>query len=156
MRFKNLKYVSALPHLQLSLAENRIKSLPNDLSMLRGIESINLNNNLIKDVMGTAVALKSLPRLKALNINLNSEEEVDFLIRTLPNLEFLNGLSRSLLLTQTWTVTSSTTPASNRSLLNTTTPHPPPTTRPLPFPRTPPQPMNGPLQAQAQAPTKPT
>ena len=99
MRFKNLKYVSALPHLQLSLAENRIKSLPNDLSMLRSIESINLNNNLIKDVMGTAVALKSLPRLKALNINLNSEEEVDFLIRTLPNLEFLNGLSTHASLT---------------------------------------------------------
>ena len=67
--------------------------------MLRGIESINLNNNLIKDVMGTAVALKSLPRLKALNINLNSEEEVDFLIRTLPNLEFLNGLSTHASLT---------------------------------------------------------
>ena len=61
--------------------------------MLRGIESLNLNNNLIKDVMQTAISLKSLPHLKALNMNLNSEEEVDFLIRTLPNLEFLNGLS---------------------------------------------------------------
>ncbi len=68
--------------------------------MLRGIESLNLNNNLIKDVMQTAICLKSLPNLKALNMNLNSEEEVDFLIRTLPQLEFLNGLSRKVCVTR--------------------------------------------------------
>ena len=43
--------------------------------------------------MDTTLALKSLPNLKQLNINLNSEEEVDFLIRNLSNLEYLNGLS---------------------------------------------------------------
>ena len=44
--------------------------------------------------MNTTISLKSLPNLKQLNVNLNSEEEVDFLIRNLEGLEYLNGLSK--------------------------------------------------------------
>ena len=38
------------------------------------------------------VALRTLPALKSLFINLNMEDQVDLIMRTLSELEFLNGL----------------------------------------------------------------
>jgi hypothetical protein len=34
-----------------------------------------------------------MPNLKVLFINLHEEEQVDYLLRSLPNLEYLNGLA---------------------------------------------------------------
>jgi hypothetical protein len=34
-----------------------------------------------------------MPNLKVLHINLHEEEQVDYLLRTLVNLEYLNGLA---------------------------------------------------------------
>jgi hypothetical protein len=36
--------------------------------------------------------MQTLPKLHSLLMNLHMEEQVDFIIRTLPQLEFLNGL----------------------------------------------------------------
>lgn len=36
--------------------------------------------------------LQTLRELKSLHINLHEEEQVDFIIRSLPDLDFLNGL----------------------------------------------------------------
>mmetsp|Transcript_39819 Transcript_39819/g.29375 ORF Transcript_39819/g.29375 Transcript_39819/m.29375 type:complete len:104 (+) Transcript_39819:287-598(+) len=38
------------------------------------------------------MALNTLPQLKSLYINLHQEEQVDLIMRTLQDLEFLNGL----------------------------------------------------------------
>ena len=38
-------------------------------------------------------SLLSMQSLKSLHINLHEEEQVDYLLRTLANLEFLNGLA---------------------------------------------------------------
>lgn len=38
------------------------------------------------------VSLKSLPSLKSVYLNLYQEDQVDFIMRTLDNLDFLNGL----------------------------------------------------------------
>ena len=38
------------------------------------------------------VALRSLPSLKSVYLNLYQEDQVDFIMRTLENLDFLNGL----------------------------------------------------------------
>lgn len=37
--------------------------------------------------------LKTMPSLKSLQINLHEEEQVDYLLRTLTDLELLNGLA---------------------------------------------------------------
>ena len=36
--------------------------------------------------------MASLPSLKSLFINLNKEEQVDYILRKMPRLEYLNGL----------------------------------------------------------------
>ena len=38
------------------------------------------------------ISLRSIAELKSLFINLHQEEQVDLIMRTLENLEFLNGL----------------------------------------------------------------
>ena len=38
------------------------------------------------------MALRSLPSLKSVYLNLYQEDQVDFIMRTLENLDFLNGL----------------------------------------------------------------
>ncbi len=38
------------------------------------------------------LALKTLPSLKSVYLNLYHEEQVDYIMRTLENLDFLNGL----------------------------------------------------------------
>lgn len=40
----------------------------------------------------TVISLKSIPALKSLFINLHEEEQVDLIMRSLTELEFLNGL----------------------------------------------------------------
>ena len=45
-----------------------------------------------EDFEGTVRSLASMPLLKSLYISLQEEGEVDLIIRTLPGLEFLNGL----------------------------------------------------------------
>ena len=45
-----------------------------------------------EDFEGTVRSLATMPQLKSLYISLQEEGEVDLIIRTLPGLEFLNGL----------------------------------------------------------------
>ena len=56
------------------------------------LKELNLNGNPIRDLEGTVDALKCLPNLKKLDINLHEEDQVDYLLRNMPNLEVLNGL----------------------------------------------------------------
>jgi len=43
--------------------------------------------------MGVVDTLKTMPKLKSLQINLHEEEQVDYLLRTLTDLQLLNGLA---------------------------------------------------------------
>jgi hypothetical protein len=56
------------------------------------LESLNLNNNKIMNVYQTVDRLAGLESFQTLFINLVTEEEVDYVLKKLPRLAFLNGL----------------------------------------------------------------
>lgn len=84
-RFSELK--------KINLADNHIRKLPNDLSPLQFIQEFNLNGNPIDDIESAVDSLQTMPNLKVLFINLHEEEQVDYLLRTLQGLDYLNGLA---------------------------------------------------------------
>lgn len=75
------------------MAENNIRKLPIDLSVLQNIYELNLNGNPIDDIVESTDSLKSMPNLKSLHISLYEEDQVDYLLRNLMDLEYLNGLA---------------------------------------------------------------
>ena len=79
--------------MQINLADNHIRKLPDDLSSLTQIIEFNVNGNPIDDLEAAVDSLATMPQLKVLHINLHEEEQVDYLLRTLSNLEYLNGLA---------------------------------------------------------------
>ena len=52
---------------------------------------MNLNNNNFEDLYSVIDVLSTFPHLKSLFINLALEQEVDYVLKMLPNLQFLNG-----------------------------------------------------------------
>ena len=96
-----------MPNLrELNLSNNLISNIPSQLwQFLPNLESINLNNNQIPqeedqfaDVVNELSKIGSQNTndeagLKSLFINLTREQQVDFILRKLPRLEFLNGLA---------------------------------------------------------------
>ena len=56
------------------------------------MEIINLNGNDFDDFNQTVTILKDLVNLKSLFLNLHEEEQVDLVMRTLQDLQELNGL----------------------------------------------------------------
>jgi hypothetical protein len=52
-----------------------------------------LNGNPIEDIESAVDSLVTMPNLKVLFINLHEEEQVDYLLRTLSGLDYLNGLA---------------------------------------------------------------
>ena len=50
------------------------------------LEILNLNNNQLEDIYQTIDILASFPHLKSLFINLAVEDEVDYVLKILPNL----------------------------------------------------------------------
>ena len=83
-QFRNLK--------KLDLSENLLRQLPLNMSWLAKLETLNLNGNQFSNTYHAVDCLSSLPRLLSLNINLSEEEQVDYIMKNLPNLQFLNGL----------------------------------------------------------------
>jgi hypothetical protein len=78
---------------QINLSDNHIRRLPADMSQMAQVEEINLNGNPIDDICSAVDTIKTMPSLKSLQINLHEEEQVDYLLRTLTDLELLNGLA---------------------------------------------------------------
>jgi hypothetical protein len=79
-----------LAHLDLS--NNGLIDIPKNMSCLANLEKLNVNGNLFKDTYQAVDCLSSLPALLSLNINLNEEEQVDYIMKCLPELQILNDL----------------------------------------------------------------
>lgn len=93
-QYKNLK--------ELNVCDNQFTELPRDLSGMHRLANLNLNGNQFTDVRcldvtfikfnATVTSLRSLPSLRSVYLNLYQEDQVDFIMRTLEHLDFLNGL----------------------------------------------------------------
>ena len=57
------------------------------------LQIINLNNNPLGDVYGVVDILAGISTLRSIFMSLTVEEEVDYVLKKLPNLEYLNGLA---------------------------------------------------------------
>ena len=88
------QYSDQLPYLTtLNLSDNKITEVPLEMTeQLALLEVLNLNNNKIDNVFEAIDAIAVIPTLKSLFINLNKEEQVDYILKKLPTLDYLNGL----------------------------------------------------------------
>lgn len=62
------------------------------MSHLVQITDLNISGNPIEDLAAVIESLQTMPRLENLQINLHLEEEVDYLLRQLPELKILNNI----------------------------------------------------------------
>ncbi|CAK58334.1 unnamed protein product (macronuclear) [Paramecium tetraurelia] len=92
----NLK--DLLPHLaecsnlrELILHGNRLHTLPEDLSTLSTVETLDISNNLFDNILPIIKALKTMPKLIHLQIGLRNVNEEKYVIQQLPNLITLNN-----------------------------------------------------------------
>ncbi|CAD8144845.1 unnamed protein product [Paramecium octaurelia] len=92
----NLK--DLLPHLaecsnlrELILHGNRLHTLPEDLSTLSTVETLDISNNLFDNILPIIKALKTMPKLIHLQIGLRNINEEKYVIQQLPNLITLNN-----------------------------------------------------------------
>lgn len=90
-----LPYIGGLRQLSnmksLSLAHNQLDKLPEDLSFMLNLETIDLTDNRFTKASAVLKGLFSVPNLKNLRIILPEEEE-EQIVATLPLLESLNGV----------------------------------------------------------------
>lgn len=78
---------------RLRLGRNALTSLPEDLTALRNIETLDLAGNPIAGLSSVLSGLQCIPNLKHLNVDLPFESEEDEVIVTLSSLESFNGTS---------------------------------------------------------------
>lgn len=80
---------------------NQLEELLPLLTQFRNLRKLNLTENKKDDpsqdigslnIYATIDCLANLPHLQSLYINLDEEEQVDYIMKRLPNLEYLNGL----------------------------------------------------------------
>ena len=77
---------------ELNLSNNQFSTLPEDMSPLKNIANLNFQNIVFDDFEKAVKSIATVPVLRSLYINLESEDQVDMLMRYLPELEYLNGL----------------------------------------------------------------
>ena len=85
-RFKNMR--------SLDLSDNYLQKLPANMELLKELQELNLNGNPIEDIELAVDSIKTVGQnLRCLHINLFEEDQVDYLLRNLPWLQDLNGLT---------------------------------------------------------------
>lgn len=62
------------------------------MSNLKNVANLNLQNIVFTDFETSVMSIATLPALRSLYVNLQTEDQVDLIMRHLPNLEYLNGL----------------------------------------------------------------
>jgi Leucine-rich repeat (LRR) protein len=77
---------------ELDLSNNLFTRLPPDLSSWKFLANLNLTGIVFENFHLSIKAVATLPNIKSLYLNLSEESQVDFIIKHLPKLEFLNGL----------------------------------------------------------------
>ena len=78
---------------EVNLEDNLLSKLPDNMSQIfRNVTILNLNGNEFIDFQHTIRALKTVPNLKSLFLNLYEEDQVDLVMRALPTLDELNSL----------------------------------------------------------------
>ena len=88
-------YLYHFPMLNDLNLENNVylTQLPNDLSQtLASVKNLNVKGITFYDFEATIDSLATIPNLKSLYIILEEEDQVDVLMKGLPDLEFLNGI----------------------------------------------------------------
>lgn len=96
-----LPILAKFEHLEdLELSDNLLKSLPQDLSSLKSLCTLNISGNPILDLSQLANSLHTLPKLINLHISLSSNDEYDFLFSALPELQTINSKSQTNLSSQ--------------------------------------------------------
>lgn len=78
----------------LILKNNKITSIPPKINQLKIIK-LDISENDIENLEETCKILATMPNLKSLNIDIKDDNEVDIVIKNLPNLEYLNNESLS-------------------------------------------------------------
>ena len=58
---------------ELNLSNNQFTGLPDDLSLLKSITNLNLQNILLDDFEQGCQAIATMPQLRSLHINLQTE-----------------------------------------------------------------------------------
>lgn len=76
---------------ELNLSKNPLTRLPKDLSMLKNLQMLDLNNIQFSDLESVTHSLATLPNLTSLNISILHSHEALLILNNLPNLELLNG-----------------------------------------------------------------
>ena len=83
-----LPLLSQFMHLKkLDLSENSLDFLPDNMSCLSKLEELNINGNMFTDTLRTIDCVATLPRLRALFINLNEEDQVDYIMNQVGRIE---------------------------------------------------------------------
>ncbi len=67
-----------------------ITTLPSDLSQFKNLVFLDLSNNPISDYQQAAKSLSTIEKLKQLRIDLTTVDNVEIILRNLPNLKMLN------------------------------------------------------------------
>ncbi|KAH9599531.1 Leucine-rich repeat [Trypanosoma melophagium] len=89
-----LPLLAVMPRLKsLKLACNKLTALPNDLSLIRQLEYLDISENPINGLDSVMSGLSSLVVLKHLYVDLPYESEEDEIIISLQSLESFNGTS---------------------------------------------------------------
>ncbi len=90
------KYLSKLKSLvTLNLSDNQISKIPKNIGeCVPNVQFLNINNNRISPdkILSVIDSLSFIRGLEALMINLNQEEQVDYILKKMPRLLYLNGL----------------------------------------------------------------
>jgi hypothetical protein len=76
---------------RLYLYGNRLTFIPDNISELESLETLDLSNNPISDINALIPGLSSLPSLKHLILPAHSPRDAEMLVAHLPRLETLNG-----------------------------------------------------------------
>ena len=77
---------------ELNLSDNKFTQLPEDLSQLKTISNLNLTGIQFDDFTSAIASIATMPALRSIYINLQEESQVDIIMSSLPELEYLNGI----------------------------------------------------------------
>ncbi len=87
-----LPLLAQFPDLEdLELSGNRLQSLPDGLGSLKSLKSVNIVDNSFGSLEEVVRVLQGVPGLRAIHLNLSCNADVQLVLVSLPQLEWLNG-----------------------------------------------------------------